>query len=437
MANVTESSTWAAGIYQLELTDPVAGGPTGLANRQARELGDRTRWLRDRAVLDNEPKTISALHTFSAGLVTGLVHRGTLDGNDNASLALSGGGAADANRGAYLVLNGNQTAAEAGHIKYVAGSKGRHRFSTNDGAGATLEKLVIAHGTIQTHGGITNTQAAPSIGGGFMTRAATFSTDGTYGALYCPGNNTVSLEVGNSISYGTCQLMPNGGHISMGAVPTIAGSSPGEPVIGNGKALRAVNAAGTSTVPLISLNASNQVALSQPFYTDHNVTIHGSLRMATSVVAGANAGDIVMANGMAVRGVNAAGTGVMGMISVGASNEVRLGSNAGPVVLGAVGAGSLTGANTGDLVLANGAQLRWANAAGTAAIPTMHTDSANNVRLGWSPGAAVFLNTFHSVVDPGQTSWSSHVNWGNAAGLRRILCSNAPPAGAHYLYFMP
>jgi len=47
MANVTETSTWETGIYQLETNDPVEGGAGGISNRQATELGNRTKWLYD------------------------------------------------------------------------------------------------------------------------------------------------------------------------------------------------------------------------------------------------------------------------------------------------------------------------------------------------------------------------------------------------------
>ena len=49
MANITEelnNPQWAAGIYQLETTDPVLGGPNGIANRQAKELAARTQYLK-------------------------------------------------------------------------------------------------------------------------------------------------------------------------------------------------------------------------------------------------------------------------------------------------------------------------------------------------------------------------------------------------------
>ena len=47
MANLTETSRWEGGIYQLETSDPVQGGPNGIDNRPIRELANRTRWLYD------------------------------------------------------------------------------------------------------------------------------------------------------------------------------------------------------------------------------------------------------------------------------------------------------------------------------------------------------------------------------------------------------
>lgn len=51
MANLTESSIFEAGIYQLETTDPVLGGASGIANLQAKQLANRTKWLKDRVDL--------------------------------------------------------------------------------------------------------------------------------------------------------------------------------------------------------------------------------------------------------------------------------------------------------------------------------------------------------------------------------------------------
>ncbi len=48
MANLTESSIWEAGIYQLETTDPVKGGADGISNTQAKQLANRTKYLNDK-----------------------------------------------------------------------------------------------------------------------------------------------------------------------------------------------------------------------------------------------------------------------------------------------------------------------------------------------------------------------------------------------------
>jgi len=52
MADLIETGEWVAGIYQIETTDPVLGGPpnlaikAGVANIAAQQLADRTTWLK-------------------------------------------------------------------------------------------------------------------------------------------------------------------------------------------------------------------------------------------------------------------------------------------------------------------------------------------------------------------------------------------------------
>ena len=48
MANLKESATWESGIYQLETTDPVVGGEDGIDNKQAKQLANRTTYLRQK-----------------------------------------------------------------------------------------------------------------------------------------------------------------------------------------------------------------------------------------------------------------------------------------------------------------------------------------------------------------------------------------------------
>ncbi|BBD77253.1 hypothetical protein [Hydrogenophilus thermoluteolus] len=49
MANVTESAVWESGVYRIETTDPILGGENGTANIQAKQLANRTLWLKVRA----------------------------------------------------------------------------------------------------------------------------------------------------------------------------------------------------------------------------------------------------------------------------------------------------------------------------------------------------------------------------------------------------
>jgi hypothetical protein len=47
MANLTETSTYDAGVYQIELTDPVIGGASGITNTPIKNLANRTKYLKD------------------------------------------------------------------------------------------------------------------------------------------------------------------------------------------------------------------------------------------------------------------------------------------------------------------------------------------------------------------------------------------------------
>ncbi|MFT4465718.1 MAG: tail fiber protein [Sodalis sp. (in: enterobacteria)] len=46
MSYLKESPAWEDGIYQIETSDPVLGGPEGITNRPPRELANRTAWLK-------------------------------------------------------------------------------------------------------------------------------------------------------------------------------------------------------------------------------------------------------------------------------------------------------------------------------------------------------------------------------------------------------
>ena len=46
VANVKEENRWEEGVYQIEVTDPVVGGVDGISNKQAKQLANRTSYLK-------------------------------------------------------------------------------------------------------------------------------------------------------------------------------------------------------------------------------------------------------------------------------------------------------------------------------------------------------------------------------------------------------
>ena len=82
MANLNETAQWETGIYQLETSDPVMGGPDGIDNRQAKQLANRTLWLKNQT---------EALQTATAGKAASATAV-------NAGNGLTGGGNLTASR---------------------------------------------------------------------------------------------------------------------------------------------------------------------------------------------------------------------------------------------------------------------------------------------------------------------------------------------------
>jgi hypothetical protein len=88
MANLTEAAdTYAAGVYQLEETDDVIGGPGGISNEQAQNLADRTKWLKTRVDAGMRFPTINVYPTggtagLAAGDLAGNLHQVTLSGGN-------------------------------------------------------------------------------------------------------------------------------------------------------------------------------------------------------------------------------------------------------------------------------------------------------------------------------------------------------------------
>ena len=94
MANLTETNRWEAGIYQLETSDPVMGGPNGIDNRAPRELANRTLWLKTElakavAQIGANKTDADKAYALKTGQITagaGLTGGGTLAANRTISL---------------------------------------------------------------------------------------------------------------------------------------------------------------------------------------------------------------------------------------------------------------------------------------------------------------------------------------------------------------
>ena len=90
MANLNETAQWETGMYQLETSDPVMGGPDGIDNRQAKQLANRTLWLKNQT---EALQTATAGKAASATTVTagnGLTGGGNLTASRTISLGQPG-----------------------------------------------------------------------------------------------------------------------------------------------------------------------------------------------------------------------------------------------------------------------------------------------------------------------------------------------------------
>jgi hypothetical protein len=120
MANLTEIANWETGIYQIETTDLVLGGPAGVANLQPKQLANRTSWLKqqveslgtanvDWSRIINKPTTLAGY-----GITDAVPASRTITANS----PLTGGGDLSANR-AIGIQDG--TTAQKGAVQLYGG----------------------------------------------------------------------------------------------------------------------------------------------------------------------------------------------------------------------------------------------------------------------------------------------------------------------------
>lgn len=204
MANLVEIEQWDAGIYQLETTDPVIGGPDGIDNLQAKQLANRTKYLK--AILElllagtTVPPGI-ATENYVQGLLNLLDAKQSVKIATTANIALAGTQTIDgvALQVADRVLVKNQNAPAENGLYVVSGS-GWTRAGDADASTEVTPGLMVfvEQGTLQGNTRWQLTTDGPLVLG---TSALTFQ-DVTAGyaplANFLPG---VVLEVGRYIDF--------------------------------------------------------------------------------------------------------------------------------------------------------------------------------------------------------------------------------------------
>ncbi|XEI31160.1 hypothetical protein NMD14_10040 [Aeromonas veronii] len=154
MANVTETPSYDAGIYQIETTDPVLGGPNGIANAQAKGLANRTAflkqqidqlnsgqlapaWIASQSYVQGELQKLDAKQSVRAATVANITLSGaqTIDG-----VALTVGD---------RVLVKDQTAAAQNGIYLVAAQSWTRATDADDGTKLSSgARVSVEEGTI-------------------------------------------------------------------------------------------------------------------------------------------------------------------------------------------------------------------------------------------------------------------------------------------------
>lgn len=136
MANLPENSNFDEGVRQLELTDPVIGGPNGVSNEPLKNLANRTRWLKDQ---------LEQLDARAAPLS----HVGARGTAHAAATAAEAGFMAAADKSK---LDGIQAGAQVNAVQTVAGRTGHVQLGVGDIAGAASANNARLSGKVVIQG---------------------------------------------------------------------------------------------------------------------------------------------------------------------------------------------------------------------------------------------------------------------------------------------
>jgi hypothetical protein len=228
MANLTETSTYDAGVYQIELTDPVIGGASGITNTPIKNLANRTKYLKDHVDI------IESTHAPKASpALTGVPTAPTATvGNSTTQLATT----------AFVNAEITSDAAPIAHVGSTGAAHGAVS-TTIDGFMSAADKVKlngIAAGATVGAGTITSvTGTAPIVSSGGTAPAISISAATTSVAGSLSAVDKIKLD---SIASGANTAFAAGTKIAFFQAAAPTGWT--QDITINNCMLRAVNAAG-------------------------------------------------------------------------------------------------------------------------------------------------------------------------------------------------
>jgi len=214
MANLVETSTFEAGIFQIETSTEVLGGPDGVSNTQAKQLANRTKYLKDHVDALEANVAGTATQTWVNDQLAKLDAKASVRVATTASMSLSGLSIIDG----VDVLAGDRVLAKnqsngAQNGIYVAAAGGWSRASDADatieeltpGAEVTVEEGVTQKDTrwrLNTDGPIilgTSVLVFEDVNKGYARLASPAFTDVPTAPTAARGTNTTQLATQESL----------------------------------------------------------------------------------------------------------------------------------------------------------------------------------------------------------------------------------------------
>lgn len=192
MAFLPENSTFDTGVYQIETTDPVIGGPTGVTNTPLKNLTNRTKYLKDHVDALESSRAPLASPAFTGTPTAPTAASGTnttqIATTAFVMTAAFNAAAASVPSGSYMIFV--QTAAPTGWTKQT----------THDN-----KALRIVSGTASSGGSVAFTSAFASQGiSGTVSSATSTGTVGgtTLTVAQIPSHNHGGANVNANAGYG-------------------------------------------------------------------------------------------------------------------------------------------------------------------------------------------------------------------------------------------